>query len=363
MPEFLHNTTASDLVISSSLKDAQWKNRQEPDAFERWHFDALSDDGREVLCITFYDNYAFSPRSFKRQKMVNGKSDAAQKRFPAVSLLYLIDGKIILRSVNEFRHDEFSISDSADFCCTIGESSFRVESASYGSGFIIKIDLATSAKRRIRAQLEWLSIEADLSKSDDESSTLASVWNLVAPRSDVSGRMTLIGRRGKLRRTVNFRGTGYHDHFRSSRSMADAVGSRFWGRAHFVDSTAVFHHHETKDSRCSKLFLIRDAKIKEHNVPGLQSFFTRNRFGLKLPERLYFLADDNIRLRVKPLRVIQAGFFETKIASEVTLMLGDGKPRKTVGITELVRPTRMRLGILRWLTNMRIGKNGKGPLF
>lgn len=363
MSEFMHANPTDDIAICSSLKNARWQDRQGASAFERWHFDATSDDGREALCIAFHDNYSFSPRYLKQQKNTNGKTDASPSRFPAVSLLYSLDGKIVLRSVNEFRQDEFSVSDSAGFCCSIGESSFRVEAASYGSGFIIMIDLLTTAKRRIKAELEWLSIESDLSGSDDEGGSVATVWNMVAPRSDVSGRVTLVGRSGKSRRVIHFRGTGYHDHFRSTCSLTDAFGSRFWGRAHFIDATAVFHHHETKDRHCSKLFLIRDANIQQHDVPGLRNFFNRNRFGLKFPERLYFLADDNIRLRVKPIRVIQADFFERKMLSEITLMLGDGKPRKTVGITELITPARSRLGVLKRLTDLRIGKNGKGPLF
>ena len=50
------------------------------------------------------------------------------------------------------------------------------------------------------------------------------------------------------------------------------------------------------------------------------------------------LSEDNIRLRVKPVETIESGFFKKSMVSEITLMLRDGKPRKTLGITEFIRP-------------------------
>lgn len=361
MSETLQINVASGIAISSSLENARWQDQNEPGAFERWHFDALSDDGREVIIITFHDNFALSPRYFNQLNNTNGHSPSV-KKFPAVSFTYSIDGKVILRAVNELPPDEFKTSDDG-VGCSIGASSFRVDAASYGSGFMLGIDLMTARKRRIKAELEWLSIESGLSAGDDESEVSTASWNMVAPRSDVSGRISLIGRRGKLRRIVHFRGTGYHDHFQSRRPVTESVGSRFWGRAHFIDATAVFHYHETKDDICSKLFLIRDGKVHERAVPDLENSFTRNRYGLKLPERISFLSSDNIRLRVKPIRAIQSGLFETKVLSEMTLMLRDGKPRITTGIAELISPERMRSRLFRWIEDMRIGKNGKGPIF
>ena len=362
MSELLQNTNGG-IGISSSLGRSRWQNGHGASAFERWHFDALSDDGREAVCITFYDNYVFSPRYYKNQNDRNEGNIGEPKRFPAVSVLYCVDGKIVLKAVNEFTQDGFSVSESSGFGCTVGRSSFRVEAASYGSGFIISLDLLTSAKRKIVAELEWLSIESDLSTNLNQDARHSPSWNLVAPRSDVSGRISLIGRSGKLRKVVHFRGTGYHDHFYSERPLSETMGSRFWGRAHFVDSTAVFHHHETDGTQCSKLFLIREGRMESHDVPGLHTFFSRDRFGIRQPERLYFLCDESTRLRVKPIRTIQSSIFAKTIESEVTLMLGDGKPRKTIAITELIRPAQMRSSVVRWLADRRIGKRGKGPLF
>ena len=357
------NNTTGELAFSSSLKEARWHDQQGHNAFERWHFDALSDDGREALVIAFHDNFGLSPRYFSQERSVNGGSSQSAQKFPAVSFSYSVDGKTVFRTVNEFGPDEFSAPDDG-IGCLIGASSFRVEAASYGSGFVLQIDLLTTRKRRIQAELEWLSIESDLSKPDAGDNAESACWNMAVPRSDVSGRITLLGRRGNVRKLIHFRGTGYHDHFRSCRSLNKTVGSHYWGRAHFVDSTTVFHHHEIQaDERAhTKLFLIRDGAIDEREAASSEAEFIQNRFGLRLPDRLSILSNDGVRLEVVPIRLIQPGFFEAKFLTEMTLMLPDGKPRKTLGLTEIIKPAKMRSRFLRRLADMRIGKNGKGPI-
>src|SRR5688572_28157733 len=94
-------------------------------AFESWHFDALSDDGREAIVINFNDNYPFSPRYFRESKRGDASETALETRFPAVTLTYAVDGKTVLRAVNEFYSSEFSASPDGT-ACTIGKSSFRL---------------------------------------------------------------------------------------------------------------------------------------------------------------------------------------------------------------------------------------------
>ena len=156
MSEPQNTTSTGQIAFSSSVEDDRWHNQSGRDAFERWHFDALSDDGREALVIKFYDNYVFSPRYFRRSGNHNGRSITHEERCPAISFAYSLDGKIILQATNEFRAGEFSASDDG-INCFIGGSSFRVDAAAYGSGFRIKVELMTARKRQIKAELEWLS--------------------------------------------------------------------------------------------------------------------------------------------------------------------------------------------------------------
>ena len=64
MVETIGVKAPTNVSFCSSLKDDRWHNLSGPNAFESWHFDAVSDDGREALVITFYDNYVLSPRFY-----------------------------------------------------------------------------------------------------------------------------------------------------------------------------------------------------------------------------------------------------------------------------------------------------------
>lgn len=344
----------------SSLKDDVWHRLAGPNAFESWHFDAVSDDGREALVIAFYDNYVLSPRF-----VVNSQTDAnvtysGRHRFPAVSFVYSVDGKPVLSSVNEFVEGDFT--SNGDDGCSIGDSSFRVDKADYGSGFLVVVELATFGGRRIRAEVEWLLIESDLAPASER---ISAVWNAVAPRADVSGRINLIGRRGKVRKTIQFRGTGYHDQVTSENVHYRDLSSRMWGRAHFVDSTVVFDRLGGVQDRLApgKIYLIREGKIEEREAACEASDYRRDRWGLLVPKRISFEAGENLQLRIKPIKSFRSGFSEVKMLSEITLSLRDGRPRKTIGITEFVDPRRLKNPFVRWISDLRIGREDRSPLF
>lgn len=358
MPETGAAQSISPIDCFSSATEGVWLEKKAVGAYESWRFDALSDDGREVLIVTFTDNFPLSPRYMGDVKDTNGNGSAPPTLVPAVSFIYALDGQIVINAVNEYGAAQFERGEGGRRL-TIGGSSFRADAAAYGSGYLLTIDIVTRRKRRITAELEWLSIESDLLASKEQSGPAQSSWNMAAPRSDVSGRITLSGRRGNTRKVVHFRGTGYHDHFRTNQPMASDTAPRCWGRAHFVDSTAVFMFSEGRDRApgVSKLFLVRDGDMHERNTVTDVQQRRRDRYGLLLPRRLTLLSEDNIRLRAKQVQVIRSGLFETKMLSEMTLMLRDGKPRKTIGISEYIMPGRMKSRLFRWLTGLEIVRN------
>ena len=171
-------------------------------------------------------------------------------------------------------------------------------------------------------------------------------------------------KRGKNIDTVNFRGTGYHDHNHDSRWLPKTVKDWQWGRAHFSDSSAIFYRYHEIDApeATTKLFLVRDGKLHVRDAKYEEQNLTRNVFGIKYPKRIRFQTEDNISLRVKQTKIIDQSFFYLRFLSEITLTLRDGKPRKTIGITEFLNPKALKYRCLDWLVNMRIGRGGRGAL-
>ncbi len=349
------NTSSSFI---SSLKDDVWHGRADRHSFERWHFDALSDDGREALVIAFYDNYPFSPRYFNRRKLPPENVNSGQ--FPAVTFLYAVEGRPVMQAINEWSFDGFSARMDG-VSCSIGDSNFKVEKAEYGSGYLVHVNLMTARRRRIEADLEWVSIESDLMAETSGTETPTMVWNLAAPRSDVSGRIVRTGVRGKTKKVVHFRGTGYHDHFRSSTSLQEAISSRCWGRAHFADTTVVFQHISYEGGRndASRIVLVQDGTIISRDAAHTM---TGTRFDEK-DTRLKFISEDGCTVRATAVQPVQRGFFEQRILCSVTLQLPDGPTRTTEGIVELCDPKGMYNPLYRWMSDLRIGKNGGSPYF
>jgi len=343
-------------IFCSSVRDDVWHDQTGSKAFESWYFDALSDDGKEAVVVIFSDNYVFSPR-------YAAESDPGQKpeRFPAVTFIYSNKGRTIFRTVNEFGARRFR-SNTGFVECSIGDSSFTVDAAAYGSGYFVKVDIPVAGNRRLKASFEWLSIDADLLPPSGVESAFRNSWNMVAPRSDVTGRIELLSRRGFTRKLFQFRGTGYHDHLRSEHPIHETIGCRQWGRAHFNDATAIYciENRPGITDPEARLYIVRDGRIRVSDAVFEGQRFQRDRFGVKYPTRLSFLTDDNSRLRVKQFRPIDSTFFDVRSLAEMTLLLPDGRFRKAIGMTEFLLPKNIKYRLFRWFTDLKIGREGKG---
>ncbi len=361
MTEPLEKLSQENFSFSSCIKTDVWHPEKEDQGYEWWYFDALSDDGKDGLVIIFLDNFIFSP-SYNSYTSKNKNNGNAPQRFPAIAFIYYKNGKPIYRAINEYKQDEFYAS--TDFPeCRIGKNSFRLESAPYGSGYMLSINVKLPKKRILRAKLEWLSIESDLMKPKISQSNSSHFWNLVSPRSDVTGWINIINRKGKRDAKIHFRGSGYHDHNYDSRWLPDTLEDWQWGRAHFPDATAVYYRYkEIKKDEISKLFLVKNDVLTERNAIYEEQEIGRDKFGLKYPKRIRITTEDNIKIRVKQQQIVDSSFFYLRFLSEMTMAMRDGKPRKTTGFTEHLAPKTLKYRWLDWLVNMRIGRNGKSSL-
>jgi carotenoid 1,2-hydratase len=355
--------------FTSSVAADVWHPKTSSKAFEWWYFDALSEDGRDAVVIIFLDNFIFSPRYNSPNRKINKiaerlrrkKNPQCQKCFPALAFTYYRDGKPKYRAINEFLPEEFVAGEDHP-SCKIGDNHFRLESAPYGSGYTLSINARLRNNRNLKANFEWLSIESDFLPDQQLNREDSHSWNLVVPRADVTGRINVEDDAGKPLDVVHFRGTGYHDHNLDNRWMPEIVSDWQWGRAHFHDSTAVFYRYMENGAAkaTTKLFTVRDGTLRDRDSTYDEQNFARDVFGIKYPQRITLVTEDNIRLRVKQLKIIDASFFYLRFQSEMTLTLRDGKPRKTIGITEFLKPKTLKYNWLDWLTNMRIGRNGRG---
>ncbi|HLM03010.1 MAG TPA: hypothetical protein VK400_18305 [Pyrinomonadaceae bacterium] len=360
---------------SSSVAADVWHPKPDARAYEWWYFDALSDDGREAIVVIFLDNFIFSPR-YNRQvrspksKALNLKSKIQSQpetaldsqRCPALVFIYYKDGKPLYRAINEFPPEQFS-GDEKIPACRLGENEFKFETAPYGSGYLLKIDATLRKNHKLKARLEWLSIESDfLPKKNTAPEANSHNWNLVAPRSDVTGKIEVFKQNGKLRDVHHFRGTGYHDHNTDARWLAETVQDWQWGRAHFTDATAVFYRYrECAGAKpTTKLFLVKNGELRVSDAECREADFARNIFGMKYPKSLHFSTAEDVKFSVRQTKLIDASFFYLRFLSETEIKCPDGARREAFAITEHLAPKALKYRWLDWLTDMRIGRHGKG---
>ena len=351
--------TNENFRFSSSIAADTWHPGKDAKAYEWWYFDALSDDSREAIVIVFLDNFIYSPR----YNAINGENSET-KGFPAVSCTYYSDGKRVYRAVSEFPASDFRASDTTPEC-GIGKSGFHFDSASYGSGYLVNIDLRLTGGRRLHANLEWLSIESDFGTAPFCYDDSTHCWNMVAPRCDVSGKITVTDVRGRELDVKSFRGTGYHDHNLDNRWLAKTVKEWHWGRAHYADMTAVFCRYSEigEDGSTDRILIVRDGILEQHEVRCEEQTHIRDRFGIRYPTGLVLASDDGLRLEIDPLQVIDSNFYHLRFLSSISCTLPGSSPQKTTGISEFISPRALKHRWLNWLSDLRTGKKDKGPFF
>lgn len=349
-------------VFTSSVAAEKWHPRKDPKAYEWWYFDALSDDGREAIVIVFLDNFVYSPRYNDPAENNGSVVPKEHLGFPAVSFTYFADGKIVYRAEREFPAEEFFPGET-ELKCRIGNCGFRFEKASYGSGFLVSVDLPLAKGRHLRANLEWLSVESDLAPPPACFDDTAHCWNMAVPRSDVSGKITVQDDRKRTTDVRSFRGTGYHDHNLDNRWLAKTVSEWHWGRAHFADSTVVFcRYAEVGDEHPrTHLMLIRGGELVRLDAVVEELGHARDRLGIRYPTRFRAVTERGIILETHVKKVIDSSFHHLRFLSTMELD-ANGQKHSTTGITEFIAPRALKRRWFSWLSTLRSGKNGAGPL-
>lgn len=327
---------ASD--ISASVARAGLGGEQ----YESWRFEAVSDDGDKVISIVFLEDL-FNAGS--------GELSEVGRRLPAIVFTYYRGGAAIYRTLAEFDADEF-VAETEKPGCSIGESFFTFREAEYGLGVYIELRLPLPGGEFVEADFEWLFVEADMLRAREDGASAYNLWNIVSPRSDVSGRFTVTRDDGEVVETTSFRGTGVYEHIRGYKHLFGGIEYWLMGTAHFADSTVVFSHlkhSETPDD--DRLIMIRDGKIEELSAGYAQEAHGRTKFGMRYPREVNFSTDD-ISLTLKLSKIIVSNVFVVRFLSEATLVTPAGK-QTVFAITEVLSPKMKYTKWLSWLITRR----------
>ncbi|HVF27864.1 MAG TPA: hypothetical protein VM943_06475 [Pyrinomonadaceae bacterium] len=374
--ELLVDTVKDGFRYYSSISGDVWHPADDaPGSYEWWYFDAISDDGRDALVIIFLADFVFSPRFNRAVVKHRWKQRRAPRpaEFPAVSVCLYRDGRLRFRANSEYTAADFSAGRDQPFC-RIGRSEFRLAETPQGCSYDVTIDEHLRGGRRVKASLSWAVTDGDFA-SRDAGGTHADAnapgnsdghqWNMVAPRCRVEGIINLFERNGARVDERHFCGAGYHDHNRDRRWLPATVAAWQWGRAHFKDqTTAVFYRYrENADEMpTTRLFVVRGGELADYDAQLKTQRVRRHHFGVRYPRSLEFMAEaesKTISLIFSQRRVIEGSYFYLRFLADVVLDIGDGRTQRAQAITEHLAPRALHWRWLDWLTNMRIGRNGR----
>ena len=328
--------TASD--IFASVARAGLDSEQ----YESWRFEAASDDGDKVISIVFLEDLLNAGA---------GEIAEGTGRLPAIVFTYFRGGAAVYRALAEFDADEF-VAETEKPGCSIAESFFTFREAEYGSGVYIELRLPLPGGGSLDAEFEWLFVEADMIKSRDNERSKQNLWNIVSPRSDVSGKFTVTDEDGEIVETTRFRGTGVYEHIRGHKDLFGEIECWLVGTAHFADSTVVFSHLKhsvTQDD--DRLVVVRDGKLEELAAVYSEDSHGRTKFGMRYPREAIFSSDD-ISLKLNLSKVIVSNIFVVRFLSEATLVTGSGT-QTVYAITEVLSPKMKYMKWLSWLITRR----------
>lgn len=337
----------------SNSKAEVW-NEKNANGYDIWYFDALSDNGKDAVRICFMTNdlLASSKRSSLRAvDKISGKNELT----PSVSFSFFKEGKIRYFASAACDPCDF-LADTQSSNCNFGTSQFVYGAAEYGAGHSVMLNLPISRHRSIEAHFEWLSVETDLGEEILEDGNAANSWNVVASRSDVTGRISVIDKNLKPLEVFHFRGSGYHDHRCGIKPFSESINDWEWGRVHYADATATFCRYIPNGSAdaVSQMLIVKDDRVRWLETSAHAGRIKRGRYGVAYPETVVLTADENITLEVRPLYLIASGYNYLAFLSETSLTLRDGIQRKAIGITEKIVSQKIRRGWINRLLNFRI---------
>lgn len=207
----------------------------QPAAYEWWYFDALSDDGKQALCVIFSLG---SPMTPYYKAVVDGMHP-----FPCdwcsvfITLHELEQGQWKTRSYanNLYRYRK-NLPDwfqNTPLRIKIGGSELQgiypPDSSGFPHRWQITIDEPGLWSGRTRATLDFAILGSPLTHEPLNTDTDPQTWVCVAPLCTISGEISQPDGQ-----KVSFSGRGYHDHHYGQLPWKD-VGVWYWGHAAIIE--------------------------------------------------------------------------------------------------------------------------------
>jgi carotenoid 1,2-hydratase len=274
--------------ISTAQKDEDPFQNKPSGGYEWWYFDAISADKEWSLVIIFYQGNPFSPRYIQAIEAGNTIPD----EFPAVSISIYHNTKTEFYSFIEYTQNDFKW-DEEKSVCTIGPHSFSKEVTESTLNYKLSMNEQLLSGHKISGKIEFSGRPSLLDiQPEKKEQTEHHFWNLLQYSAQVKGHLEVAGKSGS--HSIDFKGTGYHDHNIGLEPMKNDFEDWYWGRYHFKDSTLIYYVMNRKEDKQYQAWLISndsDSVIDRFDTIELEEN-AKNIFGLSSDRKLVFSSKD-----------------------------------------------------------------------
>lgn len=338
-------------IISDFNRDVRL-SVPEPGGYEWWYFDLLSENGYSAVII-FYNGNPFSKRYIKSLEQNTGKDGSS---FPAVSVSVYKEGRPLYYGFEEAEPEEADFSQKhPDGYVKKNRFSGRQEGSS--TLYSVSLNQILPGGDQIKGELTFTSFHNLFAGGRQEKADPheAHVWNLVQPKSRVTGTLSI---RGYTTEKIEIAGTGYHDHNTGPEPLKEQFTEWYWGRYHFVGSAFIYYLMKEKGEWKKRAWLLKEGGTML--IPG--SSITTGKeeytlFGLKTARKIEF-AGDRFEGLVQLDDLLDNGPFYQRCRGK--MVLKDEEEIKTAeGISEYIFPQRITNRLFWPLVSMRISYPGE----
>lgn len=337
---------------------------ENPGSQEWWYFDAISEDGRDVVVIVWYVGLPFDPkysmqalRHYRHPERVPGPRPLD---FSAIGFSWYRDGKTVAYALNHYDAEAVEICNNPVHV-KIGPTSFRTDRGVYH--LILKTP-GVDGRSEISADLRFEpASRAEPFERDLGGKGSPHYWMPVAPDCRVEGSVQILG--GANPASVDFMGRGYHDHNAGFEEISIAWKRWRWERVHFGPFTAIHYQAEPKTGRSTFLAILCEngvpIRVREHmafepNDWGRSVLGIRHDRSMTTPGN----SDREIsipRITRRHRSLVDGGPFYLRWLSDFEI---EGRPLTTLGISEQLEAGRLNRPYFNWMIPFRLKRLGTG---
>jgi carotenoid 1,2-hydratase len=353
--------------ITTESHQEVWHDMQEPGAYEWWYFDAEDKASGVSIVLIWFSGFPFSP--YYMQHYDDWKRHAAPvppspADYAGFSFQLYEQGRETLNFIREGGKGLFASSrDRVGLQFEKNRFSYDARNDEYR----LVVDFAFPARnRKVRAELLFrVCRRASYSKKDGNNAGTDAQhqWLLSVPRADVEGYIEIAGENGGGSRSIALRGTGYHDHNLGTMPMQEYISRWYWCRA-FSDRYDLVYYmifFRNNGYRPLSFLMLHDNAAGRVSVMDSFRFIERDfSTGIFSPlhGRTLELEGTDLSATISQKKVLDAGPFYLRFASDISLRIGGHHHDGIGGISEFLNPVRLQSRFMRFFTRSRIWREG-----